>query len=68
MDEMKGRISGVNMSYYVNMRTIQAVHQALDIPLSNTINTNQINGYRSAGHEEEEGDFVEEDVPFNDDL
>ncbi|XP_060569057.1 intraflagellar transport protein 140 homolog [Ruditapes philippinarum] len=69
MDEMKGRISGVNMSYYVNMRTIQAVHQALDIPLSNTINAGQMNGYRSAGHEDEDGDMVEEDVPmYNDDL
>ncbi|XP_053388212.1 LOW QUALITY PROTEIN: intraflagellar transport protein 140 homolog, partial [Mercenaria mercenaria] len=69
MEEMKGRISGVNMTYYVNMRTIQAVHQALDIPLSNTINTNKMNGYRAAGHEEEDGDIVEEEVPmYNDDL
>lgn len=69
MEEMKGRISGVNMSYYVNMRTLQAVHQALDIPLSNTIDSSKMNGYRSAGHEEEDGEIVEEEVPmYNDDL
>ena len=77
MEEMKGRISGVNLAYYVNMRTLQAVHQALDIPLSKTIDTTagRMNGYRwgdgggGGGHAEEEGDIVEEEVPmYNDDL
>jgi intraflagellar transport protein 140 len=69
MEEMKGRISGVNMSYYVNIRTIQAVHQALAIPLPNNLDTPKINGYRSAGHEEEDGDIVEEEVAmYNDDV
>jgi len=67
MEEMKGRISGVNMAYYVNMRTIQTVHQALDIPFSGA-DTKHMNGFR-AGGEEEDGDIVEEDVPiYNDDL
>ena len=67
MEEMKGRISSVNMAYYVNMRTIEAVHQALDIPLSRTINPSQMNGYRSAGHEEEDGEIVEEEVAMYND-
>lgn len=69
MEELKGRISGVNMAYYVNLRTIEAVHQALDIPLSNTISKSQMNGFRSSGQEEEDGEIVEEEVPmYNDDL
>ncbi|XP_052768007.1 intraflagellar transport protein 140 homolog [Mya arenaria] len=70
MEEMKGRVSGVNIAYYVNMRTIQAVHQALDIPLSNTIDTSKMNGFRGGGgQEEEDGEIVEEEVPmYNDDL
>lgn len=69
MEEMKGRISGVNMAYYVNLRTIEAVHQALDIPLTDTIRKSHINGFRTGGPEEEDGEIVEEEVPmYNDDL
>ena len=64
---MKGRITGVNIAYYVNMRTIEAIHQALDIPLSRTLDTNKLNGYRSAGHEEEDGEIVEEEVAMYND-
>lgn len=67
MEEMKGRITGVNLAYYVNMRTIEAVHRALDIPLSRTIDTSKVNGYRSAGHEEEDGEVVEEEVAMYND-
>ena len=62
MEEMKGRVSTSNLAYYVNMRTIEAIHGALEIPLSKTITAGQVNGYRSAGHEEEDGEVVEEDV------
>jgi len=69
MEEMKGRISGVNMAYYVNMRTIEVVHQALDIPVPSMLQKGQMNGYRAGGQEEEDGEMVEEDVPmYNDDL
>ena len=68
MEEMKGRISSVNLAYYVNMRTIEAVHQALDIPLSRTIDTSKMNGYRSVmGQEEEDGEIVEEEVAMYND-
>lgn len=62
MEEMKSRISGASMSYYVNMRTIEAVHKALNIPLDQNIKVSKMNGYRSAGHEDEGVDIVEEDV------
>ena len=37
MEDMRSRIPTVNMAYYVNMRTIEAVHRALDIPLGRGI-------------------------------
>lgn len=60
MEEMKSRIPALNMTYYVNMRTIESVHRALDIPLSHTI-TSKMNGMYGGG-EEEEGEVVEEEV------
>jgi len=59
MEEMKNKIPSLNMAYYVNMRTIEAVHRALDIPLSRTI-TSKMNGMVNG--EEEDGEIVEEEV------
>ncbi|XP_022095457.1 intraflagellar transport protein 140 homolog isoform X2 [Acanthaster planci] len=56
MEDMRGRIPTVNMAYYVNMRTIEAVHRALDIPLGRGI------GAETAGGQGEDDDDVEEDV------
>ncbi|OWF41021.1 intraflagellar transport protein 140 homolog [Mizuhopecten yessoensis] len=61
MEEMKSRIPALNMAYYVNMRTIESVHRALDIPLSRTI-TSKMNGMYGGGGEEEDGEIVEEEV------
>ena len=33
---MRNRIPKLNMPYYVNMKTIEAVHRALDIPMKDT--------------------------------
>lgn len=33
MEEMRQRIPGVNMAFYLDMATIEAVHKALAIPL-----------------------------------
>ncbi len=33
MQELRKRIPNVNIGYYVNIKTIEAVHRALDIPL-----------------------------------
>ncbi len=60
LEELRSRLKGGNPAYYVNTRTIEAIHRALDIPLSQTINSDKMNGFRSP--EDEEGDFIEEDV------
>ena len=63
MEEMKNRIPKVNMAYYVNMRTIEAVHRALDIPLSRGTGVSEkINGFAKHDDEEEDGEEVQEDV------
>ena len=60
MEEMKIKIPKVNMAYYIDVKTIENVHQALDIPLPKT---NGVNGIRmGSGGEEEEGEEVDEDV------
>ncbi|XP_052071458.1 intraflagellar transport protein 140 homolog isoform X2 [Mytilus californianus] len=59
MEEMRMRIPSVNMAYYVNIRTIEAVYRALDMPLPKTITSTAINGY---GGGEEDGEIVEEEV------
>ncbi len=61
MEEMTVKVPRRNLAYYVNMKTIEAIHRALDIPLSKTITTNDMNGVR-ASVEEEDGEEVEEDV------
>ena len=33
MQELRERIPNVNVSFYVGIKTIEAVHRALDIPL-----------------------------------
>ncbi|XP_013414894.1 intraflagellar transport protein 140 homolog [Lingula anatina] len=62
MEEMRNKIPTVNMAYYVNMRTIEAIHQALDIPLGRGIGAERTNGVRSASPEEDGEEFVEEEV------
>jgi intraflagellar transport protein 140 len=65
MEEMKNRIPKVNMAYYVNMRTIEAIHRALDIPLPQGPGgekINSMNGFGKAGDDEQDGEEVQEDV------
>ena len=33
MQEMRAKIPNVNIAYYINMKIIETVHKALDIPL-----------------------------------
>ena len=56
---MKARIPKVNLAYYVNMKTIESIHRALDIPMSKGT---AVNGVHLGGGEEEDGEEVEEDV------
>ncbi|XP_071962146.1 intraflagellar transport protein 140 homolog [Antedon mediterranea] len=54
MEEMRSRIPTVNMAFYVNMRTIEAIHRSLDIPLGR--------GMGAEKKDEDDGDEVEEEV------
>eukprot|EP00051_Salpingoeca_urceolata_P027733 m.483017 g.483017 ORF g.483017 m.483017 type:complete len:1380 (-) comp22745_c0_seq1:34-4173(-) len=56
MQEMRNKIPNVNMAYYVNMRTIEAVHRALDIPL----------GRGHGAEDDESGEEIDEDVADED--
>lgn len=67
LEEMRSRLPGVQLAYYVNMKTIEAVHRALDIPFTNRATDNRINGFSRTGgglneNEEDGGEFVEEEV------
>ena len=60
---MRSRLPGVQLAFYVNMKTIEAVHRALDIPFTSKATDNRLNGFsRGGGDEEEEEEFVEEEV------
>ena len=59
MEELRGREPKINMGYYVNTGTIEAIYRALDIPLDKI--NNQVNGV-SNSLEEEDGEIVEEEV------
>lgn len=37
LEEMRKRVPPANMSYYVNQRTVDAVHQGLGLPLVRTV-------------------------------
>lgn len=68
MEEMRVKIPTVNMAFYVNMRTIEAVHRALDIPLGRGIGAeSKMNGIRSTTPDEDDGEIVEEEVAAFDD-
>ncbi|XP_033630790.1 intraflagellar transport protein 140 homolog [Asterias rubens] len=62
MEDMRSRIPTVNMAYYVNMRTIEAVHRALDIPLGRGMGAETAPGQ---GDEDDVEEEVQED--FQDD-
>ncbi|XP_050392806.2 intraflagellar transport protein 140 homolog [Patella vulgata] len=61
LEELKSKMPVVNPAYYVEMKTIEAIHRALDIPLSRTINTDRLNGFRKSP-EEEDGEILDEEV------
>ncbi len=71
MEEMRTNIPKLNMAYYVNQKTIAAVHGALNIPVPRAADpaggggggATLSNGFRPGSPaEEEEGEEVEEDV------
>ncbi|KAK7111421.1 intraflagellar transport protein 140 homolog [Littorina saxatilis] len=65
LEEMRSRLPGSQLAFYVNVKTIEAVHRALDIPYTNKATDNRLNGFNRGGGEpedEEGGEFVEEEV------
>ncbi|CAB4013108.1 intraflagellar transport 140 homolog, partial [Paramuricea clavata] len=61
MQELRQRVPSVNMSFYVNIRTIEVIHKALDIPLERGVQHKVItNG--DAGGSEDEGEILDEAV------
>lgn len=60
LEEMRNKIPKVNVTFYVNIKTIQQIHKALDVPMKDQ----DTNGVRigGGGADEDEGEEVEEDV------
>lgn len=59
MEDMRQRVPTVNMAYYVNIKTIEAVHKSLGVPLGRGMGAERdIKG----GMDEDEGEEVEEEV------
>ena len=59
MQEMRQRIPTVNMAYYVDIKTIEAIHSALGIPLGRGIGadvTHHGGGGGGVAEEESEGE------------
>ena len=60
MEEMRQRIPNVNMVYYVDVRTLEAVHSALGIPLGRGIGAEvqhgRVGGEGGGGEEESDGE------------
>ncbi|KAH9494870.1 hypothetical protein Btru_015870 [Bulinus truncatus] len=64
LEELRNRLPGVYLGYYVNMKTIEAIHSALSLPMDRTLKTERTNGLRIGGGDNEEdlAEFVEEEV------
>lgn len=61
MEELKGRLTNRSqLTFYVSMKTIETIHRALDIPLSQTLNG--LHGSAARGPVPDEDDEVEEQI------
>ena len=64
MQELRQNVASVNMSFYVNTRTIEVIYKALDVPVDRSIlaeNKVMLNG-DAAGASEDEGELLAEEV------
>ena len=53
----------INIQQYVDVRALEAIYKALDMPLKGLASQRQINGFNATSPgEEEEGEVVEEEV------
>ncbi|XP_059152845.1 intraflagellar transport protein 140 homolog [Physella acuta] len=64
LEELQSRLPGIYLGYYVNMKTIEAIHKALSLPLDRSLKSDRMNGMRMGGgdNDEETSEFVEEEV------
>lgn len=62
MQELRQRVPSLNMSFYVNTRTIEVVYKALDIPADRAAGHHKgITNHDSEGSEDE-GEILDEAV------
>ncbi|XP_025272825.3 intraflagellar transport protein 140 homolog [Canis lupus familiaris] len=59
LEEMRKRVPSANMSYYVNQRTVDAVHQGLGIPLMHTV-PERVHHNSAEDHKEMDEEVLEE--------
>ena len=59
MQEMRQRIPTVNMAYYVDIKTIEAIHSALGVPLGRGIGADVSNRGNGTNMDEEESEGEE---------
>ncbi|XP_039255691.2 intraflagellar transport protein 140 homolog [Styela clava] len=62
MQEMQRRIPTVNMAYYVNMRTIETVHQALGVSQGRSNNTAVVGKTINSGFDSDDEDLDKNDI------
>lgn len=56
MEDMRQRVPTVNMAYYVNIKTVEAIHKSVGVPLGRGM------GAERDLNDEDEGEEVEEEV------
>lgn len=61
LEQMRSKIPNLNMSYYVNMKTVERIHQLLDIPLRKSVEDQGDDEYDEV-EEQVEGDINYGDV------
>ena len=62
MQELRQRVPGLNMSFYVNKRTIEVICKALDIPTEHADSHHKVITNHDGGGSEDEGEILDEAV------
>ena len=62
MQELRQRVPSLNMSFYVNTRTIEVVYKALDIPTEHADGHHKGITNHDSGGSEDEGEILDEAV------
>ncbi len=62
IEDLRNRVPKVNVQQFVDIRALEAIYKALDMPVKGLGSPQrQVNGF-NASPEEEDGEEVEEDV------